>query len=93
MIQFLDPVGNPNLPDTKLQREISTLSGKRVCLVWNQYASTRHFWPKFENAITTLYEPKDIHRIYKSNTWSPAPSTELTDAMTQSDYVVAGVGA
>ena len=93
MIQIYDPVGKPVSRATKSQQGLSSLSARKVGFVWNQYQSTTRFWPEMEGMVASFYEPSDIRRVYKENTWSPAPPEKLRELMEESEYLVVGVGA
>jgi len=93
MLQVYDPMGLPASHAMKKRKTLSTLLNRRVAFVWNQYASTKRFWPALEKAVEALYEPIAVQRIYKENTWSPAERVQLGKALADSDYLVVGVGA
>lgn len=93
MLQVYDPTGLPPSHGSKQRKALSTLVGSRVAFVWNQYASTKRFWPEFEKAVEAVYEPVAIQRIYKENTWSPAERNKLDGLLAEADYLVVGVGA
>lgn len=93
MLQVYDPMGLPPSHAKKRRKTLSTLLNRRVAFVWNQYASTKRFWPELERAVDALYEPIAVQRIYKENTWSPAERDQLDKTLADSDYLVVGVGA
>lgn len=93
MLQVYDPVGLPPAPAAKERRTLPTLVGAKVGFVWNQYASTRRFWPELEKAVAALYEPASTRRVYKDNTWNIAERDKLGAALAESDYLIVGVGA
>ncbi len=93
MFQVYDPTGLPAAHAVTKRRTLSTLVNKNVGFIWNQYVSTNRFWPELEKSIEAIYEPHAVQRIYKENTWSPAPRDKLDKTLAQSDYLVVGVGA
>lgn len=92
-IELYDPVGEVFLPETVPQRVLGTLAGKRVGLVFNQHVSSLAFWKALEAEIAATLSPADMVRVYKTNTWAPAPRADAARLIEASDYVLVGVGA
>lgn len=93
MFQVYDPVGVAATASAKNRRNLETLNNKNIGFVWNQYVSTKRFWPEFEKSVEALYQVSEVQRIYKENTWSPAPREKLLKLLEDVDCLIAGVGA
>jgi len=92
-IQLFDPVGEVELVQRERQRALASLEGKRVGCVFNQHVSSLAFWKAMEGEIAKTLQPAKISRVYKSNTWAPAPRVDALRLLDESDYVLVGVGA
>lgn len=92
-IQLFDPVGEVHIPESTPQRALGSLVGKRVGVVFNQHVSAIAFWKAMERELESLLKPSSILRVYKSNTWAPAPKVEANRVLEETDYVLVGVGA
>lgn len=92
-IELFDPVGDVHIPETAPQRALATLAGMRVGLVFNQHVSAIAFWKAMESELEKTLKPAGMLRIYKSNTWAPAPRAEANRVLAETDYVLVGVGA
>lgn len=92
-IQLYDPVGEVYLPETQPQRALATLAGKRVGLVFNQHVSSLAFWKALEEELAATLRPSSMTRVYKANTWAPAPQADAARLLQETDYVLVGVGA
>jgi len=92
-IELYDPVGEVYMPETLPQRALSTLAGKRVGLVFNQHVSSLAFWNALETEIEATLRPSSMTRVYKANTWAPAPKADAARLLQETDYVLVGVGA
>ena len=89
----LDPVAETRAtPKARPRHVLKTLRGKRVAIIWGQHVSSRNFWPALEKAIETIYEPTEIHRLYKASTWNPASPSQIEELANKIDYAVIGVG-
>jgi hypothetical protein len=92
-ITLFDPVGEVHIPERKAQRGLDTLRGKRAGFVFNQHVSAIAFWKAMEAEIEKTLAPRSVVRIYKSNTWAPAPRADADRVLEDTDYVLVGVGA
>jgi hypothetical protein len=92
-IELFDPVGEVHIPKSAPQRALASLAGKRVGLVFNQHVSAIAFWKAMEAEIEATLAPASMLRIYKSNTWAPAPRADAHRVLEETDYVLVGVGA
>lgn len=92
-IELFDPVGEVHIPQSAPQRTLASLAGKRVGLVFNQHVSAIDFWKAMEAEIVKTLEPASILRVYKANTWAPAPRADANRVLEETDYVLVGVGA
>ena len=93
MIELVSPIGHPRV---EAQAEIKPLGspvGRRLGFIWNQYQTTRNFWPRLERAVEALCKPPAVERAYKSNTWMPLERERFGELASQVDYLVVGVGA
>ena len=93
MIELISPVGNPRTEQQARRRSLDTPVGRRVGFIWNQYQTTRNFWPRFESAFEALCSPPAVERAYKGNTWMPLERERFADLAGKVDYLVVGVGA
>ena len=94
MIELISPLGYPRLEEQAERRALETPFGKRMGFIWNQYQTTRGFWPRFEQAFEALVKPQSVERAYKSNTWTPLEKDAVLPGWRQSvDYLIVGVGA
>ncbi|OGA40039.1 MAG: hypothetical protein A3G24_25195 [Betaproteobacteria bacterium RIFCSPLOWO2_12_FULL_62_13] len=92
-IQLFDPVGEVETVQRQAQRVLHSLEGKRVGCVFNQHVSALAFWKAFESEIRSTLKPSNICRVYKANTWAPAPRADANRVLEETDYVLVGVGA
>lgn len=92
-IELYDPVGEVYRPETLPQRALGALAGKRVGLVFNQHVSSLAFWNALETEIEATLRPSSMTRVYKANTWAPAPKADAARLLQETDYVLVGVGA
>lgn len=90
---LLDPTGRVDVGQRRPERGIATLQGKRIGFIFNQHVSAIAFWKGLEEALEEGVRPAGVHRIYKSNTWAPAPRAEVEALIAQTDLAVVGVGA
>ena len=93
MIELISPIGHPRVEVQAERRTIGSPVGRRVGFIWNQYQTTRNFWPRLERAVEALCKPPAVERAYKSNTWMPLERDPFGKLATQVDYLVVGVGA
>ena len=92
-IQLFDPVGEVEAVERAPMRVIESLAGKRAGLVFNQHVSALAFWKAMEAELEQTLKPLQVSRIYKSNTWAPAPRADANRLLEETDYVLVGVGA
>jgi hypothetical protein len=92
-IQLFDPVGEVEVVQKATRRILETLAGRRVGCVFNQHVSALAFWHAMEGEIERTLEPSAIVRVYKTNTWAPAPREDAKRVLEATDYVLVGVGA
>jgi hypothetical protein len=92
-IQLYDPVGEVEAVKQQPMRVLETLSGKRIGYIFNQHVSGLAFWKALEHAVDAKFNPSTAHRVYKANTWAPAPKAEMERVLKETDYVLVGVGA
>lgn len=92
-IQLFDPVGAVEAVQRQTQRALQSLQGKRVGCVFNQHVSALAFWKAMEGEVEKTLKPSNVFRVYKSNTWAPAPRADANRLLEETDYVLVGVGA
>jgi hypothetical protein len=46
-----------------------------------------------ESEIEKTLNPSQVFRVYKANTWAPAPRADADRVLEEADYVLVGVGA
>lgn len=93
MIELISPVGYPRIEEQAQRRSLDTPVGRRLGFIWNQYQTTRNFWPRLERAVEALCKPPVAQRAYKSNTWMPLDDSQFGELAAAVDYLVIGVGA
>lgn len=93
MIELISPVGYPRVEPQARRRLLETPVGRRVGFIWNQYQTTRNFWPRLEGAVEALCKPPLVRRAYKSNTWTPLDPAQFGELAAAVDCLVIGVGA
>ena len=93
MIELVSPIGHPRVEAQAERKPLGSPVGRRVGFVWNQYQTTRNFWPRLERALEALCKPQAVERAYKNNTWMPLERDNFGKLAGQVDYVVVGVGA
>ena len=93
MIELISPVGYPRVEEQAARRTLGTPVGRRLGFIWNQYQTTRVFWPLLERAIEDACRPSAVERAYKSNTWTPLEKDRFGALSAGADYLVIGVGA
>ena len=92
-IELFDPVGVVEAMHSKQLRALPSIAGKRMGCIFNQHVSALSFWKGMETEIEAKFKPSGIHRIYKANTWAPAPRAEVDKLLQETDYALVGVGA
>jgi hypothetical protein len=93
VIELVSPVGYPRIAEQAPRRALDTPVGRRVGFIWNQYQTTRNFWPRLERAVEELCKPAAVQRAYKINTWTPLDTTRFGELAAAVDCLVIGVGA
>ena len=93
MIELVSPLGFPRVQAQAERRIIRDPTGLRVGFVWNQYQTTRNFWPRLEAAVEAVCKPSGVQRAYKGNTWMPLEPDRFGELASRVDYLVVGVGA
>ena len=92
-IELFDPVGEIEQINAKPQRVLQSLKGKRVGCIFNQHVSAIAFWQALESELGKTQQPASVLRVYKSNTWAPAPRADAERLLAETDYALVGVGA
>lgn len=92
-ILLLDPTGAVATTERRTERKLDGLIGKKVGYIFNQHASALGFWKALEQAVEAKFKPSAVHRVYKENTWAPAPTTAVDRLTEETDYVLVGLGA
>ena len=92
-IFLLDPTGDVATVQRKAGNDLAKLEGKKVGYIFNQHATCVAFWKTLEQEVESKFHPSAVHRIYKENTWAPAPQKDVDRLVEESDYVLVGVGA
>ena len=92
-IQIFSPVGQPEIVRRHAPRTLGRIAGAKIGYVFNQHTSALSFWRSLEAAIGEQHGPPAAHRLYKTNTWAPAPKDEIARLISETDYAVVGVGA
>lgn len=92
-ILLLDPTGAVATTERRTEQKLDRLAGKKVGYIFNQHASGLAFWKALERAVEEKLKPSAVHRVYKENTWAPAPKTEVDRLIEETDYVLVGLGA
>jgi len=93
VIELVSPVGYPRVEAQAERRSLATPVGRRLGYIWNQYQTTRGFWPRLERALEALCRPPAVERAYKSNTWTPLEKPRFEELAEAVDFLVIGVGA
>ena len=92
-IQLFDPVGVVDAGQVKDERILENLAGKRVGCIFNQHVSALAFWKGLETELEATLNPASVQRVYKANTWAPAPKADVERLLRETDYALVGVGA
>jgi hypothetical protein len=93
MIELVSPIGHPRVEEQARRKALGTPVGRRLGFIWNQYQTTRIFWPLLEREIEAACKPSAVQRAYKGNTWTPLEKERFGELTAASDYLVVGVGA
>jgi len=92
-IELFDPVGEVEVIKQQTSRALTSLKGKRVGCIFNQHVSALAFWQALEKEIGEILQPANVLRVYKTNTWAPAPRVDADRLLAETDYALVGVGA
>ena len=92
-IELFDPVGEVEVVAQQATRTLESLKGKRVGCIFNQHVSALAFWQALEREIGDTLQPASVLRVYKTNTWAPAPRADVQRLLAETDYALVGVGA
>ena len=93
MIELISPIGYPRVEAQAERRRMDSPVGRRLGFIWNQYQTTRNFWPRLEREVEALCGSPAAQRAYKGNTWMPLERDNFGKLASQVDYLVVGVGA
>ena len=92
-IQIFNPTGKVASVERIREQKLDVLDGKKAGFIFNQHASAGAFWQALEQAVEKQFAPASLKRVYKDNTWAPAPQAKVEDLARDADYVLVGVGA
>ena len=92
-ITMYDPVGEVKAAETSSGQYLESLKGKRVGYVFNQHSTALLFWKHLEQEVRERLAPSGEAKIYKDNTWRPAPQAEMDALLKKIDYALVGIGA
>ena len=92
-LRLLDPVADVEEVRQQQERGLSGLEGKKVGYVFNQHVTALAFWKKLEQEVAAIFSPSGVQRVYKVNTWAPAPQSDIDALIGDADYALIGVGA
>ena len=92
-IRIYDPVGIPEVIQSKSKASFKSLHGLKVGYVFNQHTSAQIFWKALEREVIEQLAPTAVHRIYKINTWASAPKLEMDKLIADTDFALVGDGA
>ena len=92
-IQIMDPTGTIASNERAQEQVLETLNGRKAGFIFNQHASGLAFWKTLEHEVEHRYKPASMHRVYKDNTWAPAPKADVDRLAGETDYVLVGLGA
>jgi hypothetical protein len=92
-IQIMDPTGTIAGSRRAQEQVLETLNGRKAGFIFNQHASGLAFWKSLEQEVERRYKPASMHRVYKENTWAPAPTADVDRLAGETDYVLVGLGA
>ena len=93
MIELVSPIGHPRVESQARRKALGTPVGRRLGFIWNQYQTTRNFWPRLERAVEAVCKPASVKRAYKANTWTPLDKAKFGELAAAVDCLVIGVGA
>jgi hypothetical protein len=93
VIELISPLGYPTVQEQAARKRLGTPVGRRLGFIWNQYQTTRNFWPRLERAVEEVCKPTTVKRAYKENTWTPLDELRFAEMAAAVDYLVVGVGA
>lgn len=92
-IVLFDPVCEVEAVQRNAERRLDSLKNRKIGYIFNQHISALDFWSALEREIEMKLMPSAVHRVYKTNTWAPAPRADVEQLIRQTDYALIGVGA
>ncbi len=92
-IELLDPTGTVAKTPRTEENILETLNGRKAGFIFNQHASGLAFWKSLEAEVERRFKPTAVERVYKENTWAPAPKEDVDKLIGATDYVLIGLGA
>ena len=92
-IRLLDPRSYIAKVAPRSTQRLDSLQAKRVGYLFNQHKSAAAFWQALEREIDRAFSPSAVARVYKENTWAPAPKDDVARLKEETDYALVGVGA
>jgi hypothetical protein len=92
-ILLLDPKGNVARSRRLEGHSLDGLQGKKAGFLFNQHKSALTFWQALEEEIERTLRPSTVLRVYKENTWAPAPKADVERLIKETDYALVGLGA
>ena len=92
-IQLLDPTGVIAKSRRTAETVLESLNGRKAGFIFNSHASGLAFWKGLEEEVERRFKPASMHRVYKENTWAPAPKADVDKLIGETDYVLVGLGA
>ena len=93
-VLLVDPTGTvAKVQQRQNEPALGPLKGKKVGYIFNQHASALAFWKALEAEVQQRIGPSSAYRIYKDNTWAPAPKAKVDQLVLETDYALVGVGA
>ncbi len=90
---IVSPIGRARVETHAERKQLGNPIGRNIGFLWNQYPTTRNFWPRLEKALETIGKPLTVRRAYKMNTWMPIEQSDFNVLTSDADYLVVGVGA
>ena len=92
-IRLLDPTSYIAKAAPNKRQRLDSLQAKRVGYLFNQHKSAAAFWQALEHEMDRVFGPAAVLRVYKENTWAPAPKDEVARLREETDFALVGVGA
>lgn len=92
-VQIMNPTGSVKTTRLPKQPGLDAVEGKKVGYLFNRHGTALAFWTILEQTLETKLSPSAVHRVYKENTWAPAPEADVDRLVRETDYALVGVGA